>query len=136
MRSDHAELIHCFASLVYMRDHRSLKAWQEAHAVTLSVIGLARTTWKPYASALFYQLQKASLSAQLNISEGYTFGDSRTFTRHLGVAYGSAVETAELLRLLREARILDPDSVADAEKRNAQCQRLIMGLLKPRRTLR
>jgi four helix bundle protein len=119
-----------------MRDHRSLKAWQEAHAVTLSVIGLARTAWKPYASALFYQLQKASLSAQLNISEGYTFGDSRTFTRHLGIAYGSAVETAELLRLLREAGILDPDSVADAEKRNAQCQRLIMGLLKPRRTLR
>src|SRR5882724_11064456 len=136
MRLNHAELIHCPASLVYMRDHRSLKAWQEAHAVALSVIGLARTAWKPYASALFFQLQRASLSVQLNISEGYTFGDSPTFTRHLGIAYGSAVETAELLRLLREAGILDPDSVADAEKRNAQCQRLIMGLLKPRRTLR
>jgi four helix bundle protein len=118
-----------------MRDHRSLKAWQEAHAVALAVIEMARTAWKPYASALFFQLQKASLSVQLNLSEGYTFGDSPTFTRHLGIAYGSAVETAELLRLLREAGILDPDSVTDAEKRNAQCQRLIMGLLKPRRTL-
>jgi len=119
-----------------MRDHTSLKAWQEAHAVTLSVISLARTAWKPYASALFYQLQKASLSVQLNISEGYTFGNSPTFTRHLAVAYGSAVETAELLRLLGEAGILDPDAVAEAQKRNAQCQRLIMGLLKHRRILR
>ncbi|HZE76512.1 MAG TPA: four helix bundle protein, partial [Gemmatimonadales bacterium] len=93
-----------------MRDHRSLKAWQEAHAVALAVIEMARTAWKPCASALFFQLQKASLSVQLNISEGYTFGDSPTFTRHLGIAYGSAVETAELLRLLAEAGILDTDS--------------------------
>ena len=81
-----------------MRDHRSLKAWQEAHA-------------------------------------RYTFGDSPTFTRHLGIAYGSAVETAELFRLLAEAGILDTDSVVEAQRRNTQCQRLIMGLLKRRRTL-
>jgi len=72
---------------------------------------------------------------QLNISEGYTFGDSPTFTKHLRIAYGSAVETAELLRLLREAGILDPDAVAQPQRRNAQCQRLIMGLLKQRRTV-
>jgi four helix bundle protein len=89
-----------------MRDHTSLKAWQEAHAVALAVIELARTAWRPYASALFFQLQKASTSAQLNISEGYTFGKSPTFTRHLGVAYGSAVETGELLSLLAEASAL------------------------------
>src|SRR5882724_8939404 len=111
MRLNHAELIHCPASLVYMRDHRSLKAWQEAHAVALSVIELARTAWKPYASALFFQLQRASLSVQLNISEGYTFGDSPTFTRHLGVAYGSAVETGELVRLLGDAGIIAPSAL-------------------------
>jgi four helix bundle protein len=84
-----------------VRDHTSLKAWQEAHAVALSVLHLAQTGWKPYASALFSQLQRSSLSVQLNISEGYTYGDSPSFTRHLGVAYGSAVETAELLSTLR-----------------------------------
>jgi len=44
------------------------------------------------ASALFAQLQRASLSVELNIAEGYSFGPSRTYTRHFGVAYGSAVE--------------------------------------------
>ena len=118
-----------------MRDHTSLKAWQEAHKVTLAVVELARTAWKPYASALFFQLQRASLSAQLNISEGYTFGNSPTFTRHLGVAYGSAVETGELLSLLAEAKIIESDLVAPVQEHNALSQRLILGLLKRRRTL-
>src|SRR6476660_704951 len=119
-----------------MRDHTSLKAWQEAHAVALAVITLARSEWKPYASALFFQLQKASLSVQLNISEGYTFGNSPTFTRYLGVAYGSAVETGALLRLLGDAGIIAPSALTELRERNARCQRLILGLLKRRRALR
>jgi four helix bundle protein len=119
-----------------MRDHTSLHAWQEAHAVTLLVIQLLRTAWKPYGSALFYQLQRAALSVQLNIAEGYTFGDSPTFTRHLGVAYGSAVETGELLRLLADAAILRPEALTEVRQRNARSQRLILGLLKRRRALR
>ncbi len=119
-----------------MRDHTSLKAWQAAQQVTLAVIGLARTAWKPYASALFFQLQRASLSVQLNISEGYTFGSSPTFTRHLAVAYGSAVETGELLSLLVEANIADSAVVAPVLENNRLSQRLILGLLKGRRTLR
>jgi four helix bundle protein len=82
-----------------MRDHTSLRAWQEAHAVSIGVIRLAKEFWKPYAAGLFTQLQRASLSVQLNVAEGYTFGNSPSFTRHLGIAYGSAVETGELLQL-------------------------------------
>ena len=73
---------------------------------------------------------------QLNLAEGYTFGDSPTFTRHLGVAYGSAVETGELLRLLADAGILSPVALAEVRQRNARNQRLILGLLKRRRVLR
>lgn len=89
-----------------MRDHTSLRAWQEAHAVCVEVIRLAKSNWKPYAAALFSQLQRASLRPQLNIAEGYTFGESPTFTRHLGIAYGSAVETGELLRLPLDAGVI------------------------------
>jgi four helix bundle protein len=118
-----------------MRDHTSLHAWQEAHAVTLLVIRVAQTAWKPYGSALFYQLQRAALSVQLNIAEGYTFGDSPTFTRHLAVAYGSAVETGELVRLLGDAGLVDPTVLIELRERNARCQRLILGLLKRRRRI-
>jgi four helix bundle protein len=67
--------------------------------VVPGAIGLARDTWKPHAAALFSQLQRASLSVQLNIAEGYAFGESPTYTRHLRIAYGSAVETGELLEV-------------------------------------
>ncbi len=119
-----------------MRDHTSLEAWQEAHTVAVGVIRLAKMSWRPYASALFNQLQRASLSVQLNIAEGYTFGPSRTFTKHLGVAYGSAVETGELLQLSIETETLEGDVVADLLNRNRRTQRLLVGMLKQCREFR
>jgi four helix bundle protein len=117
-----------------MRDHRSLVAWQEAHAVSLGVIELSRRAWQPYAAAIFSQLQRASLSTELNIAEGYTFGDSPNFTRHLGIAYGSSVETAELLKLGIEAQILPLELATRLLARANRSSRLLLGLLKPRRT--
>lgn len=116
-----------------MLDHRSLRAWQEAHTVSLGVLRLSRDSWKPYAAALFGQLQRSSLSVELNIAEGYSFGNTATYTRHLGVAYGSAVETVELLRLGLEAGIL-PESAGTTLLHHARWAcRLLVGLLKRRR---
>jgi four helix bundle protein len=115
-----------------VRDHTSLKAWREAHAVSVGVIRLSRNAWKPYAAALFSQLQRASLSVELNIAEGYTFGNTRNFTRHLGIAYGSAVETVELLRIGTEADVLPADSAALLDRADL-ARRLLLGLLKRRR---
>jgi four helix bundle protein len=116
-----------------MRDHTSLRAWQEAHAVSVEVIRLSKTSWRPYAAALFGQLQRSSLSVQLNIAEGYTFGESPTFTRHLGIAYGSAVETGELLRLLVETHVVEEELVKPLLQRTDETQRILLGLLKRRR---
>lgn len=119
-----------------VRDHTSLEAWQEAHTVAVAVIRLAKTSWKPYASSLFNQLQRASLSVQLNIAEGYTFGPSPTFTRHLGIAYGSAVETGELLQLSVETETLDAEWVSELLRRTRRAQRLLLGILKHQREFR
>jgi four helix bundle protein len=116
-----------------MRDHTSLRAWQEAHAVSIQVIRLCRSSWKPYAAALFGQLQRSSLSVQLNIAEGYTFEDSPTFTKHLGIAYGSAVETAELLRLAAEAGVLEEKLIKPLLRRTLETEHMLLGLLKQRR---
>jgi four helix bundle protein len=119
-----------------VRDHTSLHAWQEAHATSVGVIQLARSSWKPYAAALFNQLQKALLSVQLNIAQGYTFGDSPTFTRHLGIAYGSAVETGELLQLALDAEILDSETLKCLLKQTRRTERLLLGMLKQCREFR
>ena len=94
---------------------------------------MARSYWKPYAAALFSQLQRASLSVQLNVAEGYSFGDSPTFTRYLGIAYGSAVETGELLQLALEAEIVGEDTLKSLLVRNQEAKRILLGMLKRRR---
>src|ERR671921_1929583 len=113
-----------------MRDHLSLEAWQEARLVVLGTIQLSRDSWKPYASALFSQLQRASLSVQLNIAEGYAFGDSPSFTRHLRIAYGSAVETGELLETALKADVVPADTGVLLLNRNRRSQRLLLGMLR------
>ena len=119
-----------------MRDHRSLEAWQEARSVVLGSLELARNSWKPFASALFSQLQRASLSVQLNIAEGYAYADSPSFTRHLAIAYGSAVETGELLEIALDAKIVPFTEGRQLLTSNLRSQRLLLGLLKWRRKSR
>ena len=116
-----------------MRDHRSLEAWQEARLVVLGTIQLSRVSWKPYAAALFGQLQRASLSVQLNIAEGYAYANSPSFTRHLAIAYGSAVEPGELLEIALDADVVSAEVVRPLLTRNQRSQRLLLGLLKWRR---
>ena len=117
-----------------MRDHRSLHAWQEAQAVVLGAIELARNNWKPYAAALFSQLQRASLSVQLNIAEGYAFGESPTYIRHLRIAYGSAVETGEVLETALKANAIPTDAGVRLLNRNRRSQRLLLGMLRRKTT--
>jgi four helix bundle protein len=119
-----------------MRDHTSLRVWQGAHAVSVEVIRLCKSSWKPHAAALFGQLQRSSLSVQLNIAEGYTFGDSPTFTRHLGIAYGSVVETKELLRLAGETAVIEEESLKPLLQQTQETQHMLLGLLKSRRKFR
>jgi four helix bundle protein len=102
----------------------------KARGVVLGVVDLARTSWKPYAAALFAQLQRASLSVQLNIAEGYAYGESRSFTRHLAIAYGSAVETGELLEIAIDANIVAAAVGNHLLSRNRRSQRLLLGMLR------
>ncbi len=112
-----------------MQSHRTLAAWQEADAVAMGVLRLAQRRWQPYAAALFHQLQHASLSVPLNIAEGYAVGGTPTFLRHLRIAYGSAVESGEILRMLLQLQDFPAAEVQPLLDRCLRSQRLILGLL-------
>ncbi|HSE43741.1 MAG TPA: four helix bundle protein [Gemmatimonadales bacterium] len=113
-----------------MPDHRSLEAWKEPRVVALGVLKASQNHWQPSAGAMFGQLQRASLSVQLNIAEGGSFGHSATRTRHLGIAYGSAIEAADLIDLLADAKVLPEETATQLRSSSSRCQRLLVGLLK------
>ena len=58
--------------------------------------------WQPNHAAILDQLRRAALSVQLNIAEGFAIGRSPRCRNHLRIAYGSAVETTDLLDILGE----------------------------------
>src|SRR5262249_81850 len=112
-----------------MRDHRSLKACQEAREVCLGVLSIPQSHWQPWAWAVFSQVQRASLSVQLNIAEGATFGRGPTYARHLGIAYGSSVEAGEVLALLLDSKVV-PEAVGRGLLlASHRSQRLLLGML-------
>jgi four helix bundle protein len=113
-----------------MRDHKSIIAWQEARALSVLVFNAARSDWKPWCSALFSQLQRAALSVQLNIAEGYAYGPGAKQTHHVRISYGSAVETAELLEPARDLSAIDKGGSREMLARNARCRHLLLGMLK------
>ena len=113
-----------------MRDHKSLLAWQEAKAVALGALQLGDKHWRPSLGAAYSQLYRSSLSTQLNIAEGYAFGPSPTFLRHLAIAYGSAVETTDLLEDLQDSGLLPGIDLTALITRSRRTQALIRGLQK------
>src|ERR1043166_7850218 len=124
------------ASILGMHQHhRSLVAWAEAKEVSRAAFRAARAHWSPPASALFAQLQRSSLSIQLNIAEGFALADRGRFGNHLAVAYGSAVETEELLEFALEEGVIPKDIVEAALAHCRRCERLLLGLLKRYRPL-
>ncbi len=113
-----------------MRDHKSLVAWQRAHGVVLTVLRICRTYWQPHAAAVFSQLQRSALSVQLNIAEGHALKTPRRFKNHLTIAYGSVVETIELLELALEANLVPQTVGQPALSASIETRRLLLGLIK------
>ena len=113
-----------------VRDHRSLKAWKYARKVSFAALDASRECWKPYAAAVFGQLQRSALSVQLNIAEGYALDGKRSFANHLRIACGSAVETCDLLEVARDRDLVPAEKVAQAIADNIISQQLLLGLIK------
>ena len=113
-----------------MRDHKSLLAWQEARAVVLVLLPAIRQLRYSYANPVFSQLQRAAISVQLNIAEGHALRTSKRFRNHLDIAYGSAVETAELLELCGDLDLLSTEMITATLQRCRHCQQLLRGLIK------
>ena len=60
-------------------------------------------------------------------------GPSPTCTRHLAIAHGSAVETADLIALMIDAQIVPPELGARLRLHSERSLALLVGLMKQRR---
>lgn len=95
------------------------------------VIILSASAWRPQFRGVFDQLQRSSLSVQVNIAEGYAFfTESALWRNHLRIAYGSAVETDDLPDLMAEFDHFKEAGVAETLDLCIESRKLLYGLMK------
>jgi four helix bundle protein len=111
-----------------MRDHKTLLCWQLSRDLAVAVHRLTVKRWTPQASAAFDQLRRASLSVRLNIVEGHALASPGGFARQLNVAYGSILETHEILEHCVETDLLTMAEVEPLLKCSQRIQALIIRL--------
>jgi len=105
-------------------------AWQRSRQVVLGSLSLCEAAWRPSHGAVFSQLQRAALSVQLNIAEGYALWHPKQRRRHLRIAYGSAVETVDLLELLQDCTVLAGNDIGPLVLQAREVCRMLIVWLK------
>lgn len=85
-----------------MKDFRSLKVWERAHALTLTIYKSTEQFPKQELYALTSQIQRAAVSIPANIAEGCGKDSDAELKRYLLIAMGSASELEYLLLLAQD----------------------------------
>jgi four helix bundle protein len=93
-----------------MKDFRTLKVWEKAHAVTLAIYKATEKFPKHELYALTSQIQRAAVSLSTNIAEGCGKDSDAELKRYFVIAMGSASELEYLLLLARDLNYLPEDS--------------------------
>ena len=82
-----------------MKDFRSLKVWEKAHALTLTIYKSTVEFPKQELYALTNQIQRAAVSIPANIAEGCGKDSDAELKRYFLIAMGSSSELEYLLLL-------------------------------------
>ncbi len=111
-----------------MQSHHRLFAWQKANASAVAIHRLCVEAWTPPHAVVMDQLRRASLSVPLNLAEGHALGRGARCRYHARIAYGSAVETTELLEFLAALGLQRPVLIALSREVQAITLRLLRSL--------
>ena len=113
-----------------MQNFRSLKVWEKAHALTLSIYKITKTFPKDELYGLTSQIRRASSSIACNIAEGTGRGSKPDFARMIQIAIGSSAEVDYQLILTRDLEYLTEDDYQNLHNMNEEIKRMLSGLLK------
>lgn len=92
-----------------MKDFRSLKVWEKAHALTLTVYKSTEKFPKQELYSLTNQMQRAAVSIPANIAEGCGRDSDAELKRYFSIAMGSSSELEYLILLARDLGYLQTD---------------------------
>jgi len=92
-----------------MKDFRTLKVWEKAHALTLATYKASEKFPKQEMYALTNQIQRAAVSVPTNIAEGCGKDSDAELKRYFLIAMGSSSELEYLLLLAHDLGYLSDE---------------------------
>ena len=112
-----------------MKDFRSLKVWQKAHEVTLSVYQATSQFPQQETYGLVSQLRRSASSVPANIAEGCGCVGNREFSRFSEIALRSASETEYHLLLARDLGYVEAGTYDKLNDQITEVKRMLTGLI-------
>lgn len=113
-----------------MQNHRNLRVWQKAHALSVDVYNAARRIAQRDRSGLASQARRAAQSIPANIAEGCSRSSNKDFARFLQVAIASSSELEDHLLFAQDVNLLAPNDGIALGERVVEVRRMLYGLLK------
>ncbi len=117
-----------------MQDFRTLRVWETAHALVLSVYGVTRHFPDDERYGLTSQLRRASASVPMNIAEGCGRHTSRDTAGFFQIAMGSASEVEYGLLLARTLKLLSDQQYQELDGSVRSVKRMLAKLIVRTRT--
>ena len=107
------------------RDHRKLRVFHDAHALTFRIYRETRHFPRDEWFGLRLQLRRASVSIPSNIVEGNARRTTKEYCNFLNIARGSASELSYLITLAAELELFERAVFAGLD---AACTRVVKQL--------
>ena len=112
-----------------MKDFRTLKVWQKAHELALSVYLVTRGFPREELYGLTSQLRRGAVSVASNISEGCGRGSDADFGRCLQIALGSGSEVEYQLLLAHDLGLLEDSAYHRVAVQCTEVKRMLTALI-------
>jgi len=114
------------------RDHRKLRVFQDAHALTLVIYKHTRNFPRDEWFGIRTQMRRAAVSVPSNLVEGNARPTTRDYLKFLYIALGSACELAYLVELSDELGYSADSVSSDTRQR---CESVVKQLVRLTQTM-
>ena len=112
-----------------MQNYKSLKVWQDAHQLNLSIYKRSKAFAKEEVYGLTSQLRRASTSIPNNIAEGCGKNSNLDFANFLQYSLGSTNEVDYLLLLSKDLGYLDLEEYLSLEEQLNKIRAKLINLI-------
>lgn len=113
-----------------IRRYQSIRAWQLADHLAVSVYQVSRIFPKEERYGLVSQMRRSSVSIAANIAEGSHRASKKEYLQFLSVARGSLAELRYYLHLSRRLAYLAPESYEHVDQQADEVGRVLYGLMR------